>query len=230
MKLAVRRRVLAAVPVVALAVTGCSIHEQTQRWYAPANGVNGDAGDIGLRNVLLVADDDGNATVMATLSNEGMDADQLTGMVVNDSPVQLSTGELDIPAGGVANIGPEAERIDLSATDLVPGSMTEIEFRFDNASRTTVDALVRPTEGEFANALQGAPTSDDPTDVPTPDDPTGDETPDSTDPDAPEDGGAEEPADNETGADETVDDEATSDEPAVDETGSPTDTPTAESD
>ena len=44
---------LAAICVLALVLTGCgSIRTQTQQWYTPADGVNAEAGDIALRNVL----------------------------------------------------------------------------------------------------------------------------------------------------------------------------------
>lgn len=153
MKLAVRHRLLAVAPVLALAVAGCGdMQEQTQRWYPPANGVNGEAGDIGLRNVVVVADDDGRATLVAALSNRGDESDQLIDVLVADTAADL-TGQLEIPADGFANISPETNRVDVTEADITPGRTVHVEFHFANAPRTEVEALVLPAEGDYADAL-----------------------------------------------------------------------------
>ncbi|WP_298332447.1 hypothetical protein [Haloactinopolyspora sp.] len=154
MKFAVRRRVLVAVPVaVALGLAGCSIHEQTQGWYEPANGVSTETDDLLLRNVLVVADDTGRATLIASVSNEGADDDELVEVVVGDATAQPAEGPIEIPSNGYATIGPDAERIDFDDTDAEPGHTIDVEFRFARSSRASVEALVMEAKGDFADAL-----------------------------------------------------------------------------
>ncbi|RIQ31020.1 prolipoprotein diacylglyceryl transferase [Jiangella rhizosphaerae] len=186
MKVAVRRLVLAAAPVLLLGVAGCSIHEQTQRWYPADNGVNAEAGDIGLRNVQVVSDGEGTATVIATLTNRGGNDDELVEVVIGDVTAELADGPVQLPVSGVADLGPDADRVDGFDVEADPGHTVAVEFRFDNAPRTTVQALVRPAEGAYAEALPAEPVepaetpADEPTGEPTgeaAEEPTGTETP-----------------------------------------------------
>ncbi|SEF16275.1 hypothetical protein [Jiangella alba] len=169
MKVAVRRLVLAAAPVLMLGAAGCSIHEQTQRWYSADNGINAEAGDIGLRNVQVVSDGDGTATVIATLTNRGDNDDELAEVRIGDVTADIADGPLELPVSGVADLGPDADRVDGFDVDAVPGYTVSVEFRFENAPRTTVQALVRPAEGAYAEALpaEPAPGTEEPTDGPT---------------------------------------------------------------
>lgn len=169
MNSAVRRRALVAAPIVALGVAGCGIHEQTQIWYPPANGTNAEAGDIGLRNVLVISDGEGQATVLASLSNDSEADDELTAVAVGDAVVEPAGGTVEIPADGYATIGPDTERVDLQNVDTVPGRMVEVEFRFGSAPRVTVDALVEEAEGMYADALPDEPGSTETPDTETPD-------------------------------------------------------------
>ncbi|WP_157987684.1 PT domain-containing protein [Jiangella endophytica] len=191
MKVAVRRLVLAATPVLVLGAAGCSIHEQTQRWYPADNGANAEAGDIGLRNVQVVSDGEGTATVIATLTNRGASDDELVEVVIGEVNAELADGPVDVPVRGVADLGPDADRVDGFDVEADPGHTITVEFRFGNAPRTTVEALVRPAEGAYAEALPDAPAEEptneptgevtatpagEPTDQPT-EEPTGTETP-----------------------------------------------------
>ncbi|MBB5786620.1 hypothetical protein [Jiangella mangrovi] len=157
MKVAVRRLLVAVVPVLLLGAAGCSIHEQTQRWYPADNGVNTEAGDIGLRNVQVISDGEGTATVVATLTNRGTSEDELVEVRIGDVTADLADGPVEIPVSGIADIGPEADRVDGFDVEADPGHTVTVEFRFGAAPRTTVHALVRPAEGQYAEALPAEP-------------------------------------------------------------------------
>jgi hypothetical protein len=145
---------LAAICVLALVLTGCgSIRTQTQQWYTPADGVNAEAGDIALRNVLVVATESGDAsTVLATFANRG-EEDHLVEVRVGDTTATPTGGDLTIPANGYATLGPGGTRVDVEGADTVPGTFVELEFLFESAPRTTVDALVKPAEGDYEDVL-----------------------------------------------------------------------------
>ena len=144
---------LAAVCVLALVLTGCGSRTQTQQWYTPADGVSAEAGDIAVRNVLVVATESGNAsTVLATFANRG-DEDHLVEVRVGDATATPTGGDLTIPANGFATLGPGETRVDVDGADTVPGTFVEVEFLFESAPRTTVDALVQPADGDYEDAL-----------------------------------------------------------------------------
>jgi copper(I)-binding protein len=147
--------VLAAVSALALALTGCgSIRTQTQQWYTPADGASAEAGDIAVRNVVVVADESGEeSTVLATFANRGEEEDRLVEVRVGDATATPAGGDLTIPAGSYATLGPGETRVDVEGADTVPGTFVEVEFRFESAPRTTVDALVQAADGEYEDAL-----------------------------------------------------------------------------
>ncbi|AYY11500.1 hypothetical protein EF847_00945 [Actinobacteria bacterium YIM 96077] len=150
MKSAVRRRVLVGVPILALALGGCAVQEQTQGWYPRYDGVTAEAGDVGIRNIVVVSSSDGRATLLAMFANDGAD-DQLVGVNVADTSATLPDGPVDIPGDGYATLGPDGTRIELTDVDLDPGLLTEVEFRFDRAPRTAVNALVSKAEDRYAH-------------------------------------------------------------------------------
>jgi hypothetical protein len=145
---------VAVVCVLALVLTGCgSIRTQTQQWYTPADGVNAEAGDIAIRNVLVVATESGDAsTVLATFANRG-DEDHLVDVRVGDATETPTGGDLTIPANGYASLGPGGTRVDVDGADTLPGTFVEVEFLFESAPRTAVEALVQAAEGDYEDAL-----------------------------------------------------------------------------
>ncbi|HEY9375964.1 MAG TPA: hypothetical protein VIQ02_02575 [Jiangellaceae bacterium] len=160
MKLAHRRPLAALVTIVGLtlAATGCAgVRSQTQEWYEPADGVSTEAGDIGVRNALVVADEDGAvATVLATFANTG-EEDELVEVHVGDRIATPTTGPVEIPEGGYARIGPDDDaRIDVFGADVQPGEFVDVEFVFQEAPRAEVQALVQRAEGDYEAALDGA--------------------------------------------------------------------------
>jgi hypothetical protein len=158
----VLRRPLAAlitIPVLCLAAVGCaSVRAQTQEWYEPADGVSTDAGDIGVRNVVLVADEEGSvATLLATFANEGA-TDELVEVRVGERITPPAGGRLEIPEDGYARLGPGPGdvRLDVFGADAQPGQFVDVEFVFQDAPRAEVQALVQLAEGDYAAALDDA--------------------------------------------------------------------------
>lgn len=144
---------LVLIPAMILALAGCSIHEGTQEWYDPTDGVGVDAGSIAVRNVVVVASDDGEATLLATLVNRG-DDDQLVGVAVDGVDGSSGIGNVTVPAGGSASIGPDGNaRVDVGGIDARPGGMVDVDLQFEKAPRVTVRTLVQENTGIYADAL-----------------------------------------------------------------------------
>jgi copper(I)-binding protein len=155
--LAARRRLalIASVSLLGLLAIGCGdVREQTQ-WSADrTNGVSATAGDIGIRNALVVADEAGRqATVFATFANSGSSADELVAVRVGDRDAEPDSGPLEIPANGFATVAPDATRLDVTGAQAQPGQRVELEFIFADAPRATVSALVQADAGIYAGAL-----------------------------------------------------------------------------
>lgn len=166
MNRAVARRAVSALPVVVVAglslvAGGCSIHEQTQTWYTPADGVSAEAGPVALRNVLVVSDGT-DATVLASMVNTGSEDDELVAVTVGE--VEVSPAQpVEIPGGGYASvgIGDADARVDVADSGAMPGGMITVEFRFASAPRAEVEAFVRPASGAYADAFDGGTAAED---------------------------------------------------------------------
>lgn len=149
----IRRRiaVLLSLPALALLTAGCGeVREQTQIWREPPHGTSATAGDVDIRNALVVTDSEGNGTVYASFANRGDDADALTGVVIDGSEANTD-GEIELPAGGVASVSPDDSRVDVSGFDVEPGRLVDVQFIFADAPRVTVQAIVQPNEGFYAD-------------------------------------------------------------------------------
>ena len=153
---AARRRlpVFASVLLLGLVAAGCGeVREQTQWSGGRMQGVNTDAGEIAIRDVVVVSDIDGQqATVLAMLVNSG-DEDELVRVRVGSVEAEPEGGSLTIPAGGAARLGPDGTRLDAEGVDVQPGMRVEVELVFGSAPRATVDTLVQAADGVYADAL-----------------------------------------------------------------------------
>jgi hypothetical protein len=153
---AARRRlaVLASVLLLGLVAAGCGeVRAQTQWTQDRTDGVSATAGDIGIRNALVVADEDGRrATVLALFTNTG-EPDELVSVQVAGSDAEPEGGPLTIPAQGAVSVGPDQTRVDVTGVDAQPGRRVDVEFIFANAPRASISALVQPADGIYAGAL-----------------------------------------------------------------------------
>lgn len=97
-----RSRVVAALAgsvVSVLAVTGCTFSAEIANLepYDPSDGVGADLGDLALRNVLLIANDGGEATLVMTVVNRGEEGVDLNLQFGDEGARQ--TESLEIPGG-----------------------------------------------------------------------------------------------------------------------------------
>lgn len=149
----IRRRIAALLlfPALALLIIGCSaVREQTQLWREPPRGTSAEAGELAIRNVVVVADSEGNATLYASFANEGGEPDALTGLIIGDNEV-APDGEIELPTNEVTSISPDHERVDVSQLDVPPGRIVDVEFIFGDAPRTTVQTVVQSVENYEAD-------------------------------------------------------------------------------
>jgi hypothetical protein len=96
----VRRRFLAPLALAAVfaaGLTGCTLNAQiaTMKQYDPSDGVGADLGEVALRNILLISNENGEANlVMTVVNNSGAD---LSLNVQYDDGATRQTSPLSIP-------------------------------------------------------------------------------------------------------------------------------------
>ena len=151
---------VAAVFVVALALTGCQAgsNAQTSQPYNGADGRNVNVPEdatftddyIAIRNALVVSNGEA-ASVTVTLVNHSDEAEVLTEARVNGEVASFVGGPFEIPPNGSIAIGGGSEAVALiSEAGVEPGQWTELQLTFTNAGTATIQVLVISSDDEYA--------------------------------------------------------------------------------
>lgn len=160
--LAQRASLPVAVVALAAALAGCgaNFNAATNQPIQPAEGTSDRSGLVYVINALVVADDDGNGTVVARLINQNPDhPDALVSYAVSDldgapqdaapldEPIVLA--QAPSPDQSVL-VGPEPT---LRATGdaIVAGYMVSVDFQFDRAAPVTLEVPVVSNTGFYAD-------------------------------------------------------------------------------
>ncbi|QEO15303.1 DNA modification methylase [Agromyces intestinalis] len=125
---------------VAVGGSGCTLvtYQATTEKYDASDGVRASVGDLEVRNLLIVKDDDGqDANVVFTVSNHGdTDADLEVGLVAGESE------SVEVPAGGQVVLGVEEEPLLLTGVRAAPGGLAELFLATDGAEGVEVQVPV----------------------------------------------------------------------------------------
>jgi hypothetical protein len=131
----VRRRFfapLALASALLVGSTGCTLGAEiaTMKQYDPSDGVGADLGDVALRNILLITNDQGEANLVMTAVNSSGETINLNVQYDSGSTRQTSTLTLqsfpertrvgDIPADGII----------VSASELSAGALFPLYFEY----------------------------------------------------------------------------------------------------
>ncbi|TCO33268.1 hypothetical protein EV652_103267 [Kribbella steppae] len=159
----VRRAALAgAAATLSIVLTACgaSFNAQTSQPYQPAEGTNADSGSIAVRNVLVLASEDGKGELHAVIVNNGGSDDTLVGIeqappetedgqAGGDQPTEVTFGNvkpLDLKAGTSTVLPPatgaeaesgEASGEPITVTGAKPGQMVNVVITFGEAGPIT---------------------------------------------------------------------------------------------
>ena len=90
---------IALVTVSVLSLSACGAtgpDSPTRNIKQVTDGVEGQSGQILIRDLLLVAQPDGSAVIIGTFLNHGQNADALTGITVNNIPAKLSAASFPL--------------------------------------------------------------------------------------------------------------------------------------
>ena len=145
---------LATLSVLTLSACGASGPDApTRNIKQVTDGVEGQSGQILIRDLLLVSQPDGSAAIVGTFLNHGQSADALTAITVNNISAKLSSLSfplvLNTPvifSGDSANASGS-----VPALNIPVGSRVDITVNFQSAAPITLSAIVRAQADYFKN-------------------------------------------------------------------------------
>lgn len=156
----VRRIVLAGAAVTASIVTtacGAGFNAQSQQGYQAAEGTDAMSGSIAVRNMLVMASEDGKGQLYAAVVNTGQEPDRLVG-IAPAAPKAAEPGATAAPEpgpkvtfGGVRSLPlppdtsvilPPATGSPVTVTGGRPGRMIEVTITFGKAGPITASIPV----------------------------------------------------------------------------------------
>ncbi|MFZ2428694.1 MAG: hypothetical protein WAW71_11185 [Propioniciclava sp.] len=160
-------RVLIAAAASALLLSGCGFSAQTLQPYTPAEGVNTQIGDVKVRNLVLVSDEEGNGYVSASLVSPTRD----TLVTVSGNPVKLdgSAGApLTVVGGTPVSLTPNklvvltdpTAALTVSSPDLRPGLVATVTLQFASGEQQSIQTpVLSPTDPIYAT-VSPAPSTE----------------------------------------------------------------------
>jgi hypothetical protein len=155
-------RLAAAAAVAGLALGGCSMFSPqttTNVTYAPSDGVQGESGDLSVRNVFLVTEERGaQADLVGAVYNESGETAQVQVLVREgggDAAAQpLLQEDVEVDAEGSVSMGPQAdEQLTVDGLDVVPGRTVEVTFIGAGGNVTLQAPVLDGSLPEYAELL-----------------------------------------------------------------------------
>ena len=162
---------IALAAAVALGTAGCNFltPQATLEQYDPSDGVNGQVGDVALRNVLFILGEDETANLLFTTVNSGDEEADLHVEVLLDG--EAWDEQVEIPTG-LTVFGGEEDAVIFEGIDLPDGGVVTVYFQYGEAEG--VELPVPVLDGTLEEYRPYVPTP-----IPTPTQtlvPTDDET------------------------------------------------------
>lgn len=126
---------LAATLLLGTAGCGIFVDAATLKPYSASDGLNVDVGDLHLRNVLVVTDESGDASLVATLINNTTNVQYLTVQFRTDIPVDLTiVANEGLTKVGLADDNPAVA----TGTALKAGQYVDIYFQYGGQDGVTM--------------------------------------------------------------------------------------------
>lgn len=132
-----RRRLFAPLALalsVAVGATGCTLTAEiaTMKEYDPSDGVGTEVGELALRNILLITNDEGDANLVMTVVNSGGDDVQLTIQHTEGSNRKNTTLEI-AAAPALTRVGDDPSAgVILSGNEIQAGGLVPVYFQYAN--------------------------------------------------------------------------------------------------
>lgn len=148
-----RVRRSAAVLAAALVLSGCASNfgSPVLQPYAPSDGVQDRAGDVLALNVLIVADANGNGTLVGGLVNRSAEEDRLTGVQAEAEAgsIQVDAATEELPPETLVQLA-DAPSVSLQGEPVVPGAFIDVTLEFARAEPIDFPVPVVANTGPYA--------------------------------------------------------------------------------
>ncbi|ONI66899.1 hypothetical protein BWI15_27315 [Kribbella sp. ALI-6-A] len=172
---AVRRAAAAGATVtlsLALAACGANFNAQTSKPYQPAEGTNVTSGSIAVRNLLVLAGEDGAGELHAAIVNTGRTDDTLTGITSEPAAAPRGDGAEPTAPPATVTVGnvrpmtlspgasltlPPASGKPFTVTGGKPGGMITLTITFAKAAPVTAHVPVLTTDHYSPTPRDDAP-------------------------------------------------------------------------
>ncbi len=168
----VRRRLAATITATALLALGaCGFDAQTNQRYQAAVGANLH-GEMDVLNALLVANEDGSATVSAgfvnhTDSEQSLSSVSVTTMDGQELPVRGLKILLPLPKDRLASVGLASDSGGFRVMDgAEAGYYLRVTFSFTDSAPVTIEAPVVARTAEYESIAGDEPLPDEPSATP----------------------------------------------------------------
>ncbi|MEY2900259.1 MAG: hypothetical protein RL247_425 [Actinomycetota bacterium] len=132
-----RRRLLAPLALafsVVVGASGCTLTAEiaTMKEYDPSDGVGTEVGELALRNIMLITNDEGDANLVMTVVNSGGEDVQLT--IQHTEGSTRTNASLEIAAApALTRVGDDPSAgIILSGSEIHAGGLVPVYFQYAN--------------------------------------------------------------------------------------------------
>lgn len=144
---------------LALSLSACATGKDapTKLVTQVTDGVDGSittyGNDLKVSSVLLVAQSDGSAVLVGTITNENPTADTLLGITVDGIKANLSQVSLALKQNEPVRFAGDSTNASAIVPELnaAPGTRVKVELTFASAGLLTLDAIVLERSGVYAN-------------------------------------------------------------------------------
>jgi len=170
----VKIRALAA-PVIAAALllgtAGCGVFvpTATMKQYSAGDGLNVNVGKLELRNVMVITDESGDASLVGTIVNDSTNVQYVTAQFRTTTPIDVKF----VAPEGITKIGlADDNPVIVHGTALKAGQYVEIYFQYGGEDGVGISIPVwdgtNPVYAPYAPSLYTPAPTPAPTAVPTP--------------------------------------------------------------
>ena len=146
---------LVSAVVIATLLTGCGAGKTaaTSQIKQVTDGVEGQAGSIKIRNLLIVKQEDGAGVLVGTLVNWADESDAITSINIEGQEATINAKSLNLAKNLPVIFVGDSANADASIAQLndVVGHRVPVVIKFAKASPVTLDALIVQADGIYAD-------------------------------------------------------------------------------
>ena len=144
---------LISVFVISTLLTGCGAGQtaSTRMIKQVTDGVEGQANEIRIRNLLVVKQEDGAGVLIATLVNWSDEADAITSITIEGQEAVITAKTLELKKNAPVIFVGDSANADAYVAQLndVVGHRIPVVINFAKASPITLDALILQADGIY---------------------------------------------------------------------------------